>query len=46
MRTASYLMEYEKAFEYKKTIDSIKTTTNKQKINLKNPINNDKVSYK
>ena len=34
MEKASELLEYEKALEYKKIIDSIKTTTNKQKINL------------
>ena len=45
MRTASDLMEYEKAFEYKKTIDSIKTTTNKQKINLNDLKDRDIIGY-
>jgi excinuclease ABC subunit C len=45
MNTASELMEYEKAFEYKKTIDSIKTTTNKQKINLNDLKDRDIIGY-
>ena len=45
MNTASDLMEYEKASEYKKTIDSIKTTTNKQKINLNDLKDRDIIGY-
>jgi len=45
MTKASDLLEYEKAFEYKKTIDSIKTTTNKQKINLNDLKDRDVIGY-
>ncbi len=45
MITASDLMEYEKASEYKKTIDNIKTTTNKQKINLNDLKDRDIIGY-
>ena len=34
MHDASESLEFERALEYKKTIESIKTTTNNQKINL------------
>ncbi|KFZ27500.1 MAG: UvrABC system protein C [Candidatus Izimaplasma bacterium HR2] len=45
MHIASDLMEYEKASEYKKVIDSIKTTTNKQKINLSDLKDRDIIGY-
>lgn len=45
MNKASDLMEYEKALEYKKTIDDIKTTTNKQKINLNDLKDRDIIGY-
>ena len=45
MHKASELMEYEKASDYKKIIDSIKTTTNKQKINLNDLKDRDVIGY-
>lgn len=45
MHNASELMEFEKALEYKKTIDSIRTTTNKQKINLNDMKDRDIIGY-
>ncbi len=45
MEKASELMEYEKAAEYKKTIESIKTTTSKQKINLDDLKDRDIIGY-
>ncbi len=45
MHKASELLEYEKASEYKKVIDSIKTTTNKQKINLNDLKDRDIIGY-
>lgn len=45
MEKASELMEYEKAFEYKKTIDNIITTTNKQEINLNDLKDRDIIGY-
>lgn len=45
MKKASDLLEFEKAFEYKKTIDSIKTTTSKQKINLNDMKDRDIIGF-
>ena len=45
MHIASDLMEYEKALEYKKTINSINTTTDKQKINLNDLKDRDIIGY-
>lgn len=45
MNIASEKLEFEKAFEYKKTIDNIKTTTNKQKINLNDLKDRDIIGY-
>lgn len=45
MMDASENLEYEKALEYKKTIDNINTTTNKQKINLNDLKDRDIVGY-
>ncbi|MBN2604297.1 MAG: excinuclease ABC subunit UvrC [Bacilli bacterium] len=45
MMLASEKLEFEKALEYKKTIDDIKTTTNKQKINLNDLKDRDIIGY-
>lgn len=45
MHEASEIQEYEKALEYKKTIDNIKTTTNRQKINLNDLKDRDIIGY-
>ncbi|MBU1019992.1 MAG: excinuclease ABC subunit UvrC, partial [Firmicutes bacterium] len=45
MLIASDKLEFEKALEYKKTIDDIKTTTNKQKINLNDLKDRDIIGY-
>lgn len=45
MYHASENLEFERALEYKQTIHSIKTTTNKQKINLDDMKNRDIIGY-
>ncbi len=45
MFQASENLEFERANEYKKTIDSVKTTTNKQKINLNDMKDRDIIGY-
>ncbi len=45
MLVASENLEFERALEYKKTIESIKTTTNRQKINLNDMKDRDIVGY-
>ena len=45
MNTASEKLEYEKALEYRNIINNIKTTTNKQKINLNDLKDRDIIGY-
>jgi len=45
MYQASENLEFEKALEFKKTINNIKTTTNRQKINLNDMKNRDIIGY-
>ena len=45
MNDASVNLEYEKANEYKLLIDDIKTTVNKQKINLNDQLDRDIIGY-
>jgi excinuclease ABC subunit C len=45
MNMASENLEFERANEYKKTIENIKTTTNKQKINLNDMKDRDIIGY-
>ncbi|MCK5388128.1 MAG: excinuclease ABC subunit UvrC [Candidatus Izimaplasma sp.] len=45
MNQASDSLEYEKALEYKNTINDIKTTTNRQKINLNDLKDRDIIGY-
>ncbi len=45
MKTASALLEYEKALEYRNMINSIKTTTSRQKINLNDLKDRDVIGY-
>ena len=45
MYAASENLEFERANEYKKTIESIKTTTNKQKINLNDMKDRDIIGF-
>jgi len=45
MLEASDLLEFEKANEYKNTLDNIKTTTNNQKINLNDLKDRDIIGY-
>ena len=45
MKKASNVMNYEKALELKEMLDDIKTTLNKQKIDLNNNYNFDLVNY-
>ena len=45
MLEASEKLEFERAHEYKKTIDSIKTTTNTQKINLNDMKDRDVIGF-
>lgn len=45
MIEASEKMEYERALEYKQTIENVKTTTNRQKINLNDMKNRDIIGY-
>lgn len=45
MYKASELLEFERANEYKKLIESIKTTTNRQKINLNDMKDRDVIGY-
>ena len=45
MYDASEKLEFERAHEYKKTIESIKTTTNNQKINLNDMKDRDIIGY-
>lgn len=45
MNEASINLEYEKANEYKLLIDDIKTTVNKQKINLNDQLDRDVIGY-
>ncbi len=45
MHDASEKLEYERAHEYKKTVDHIKTTTNTQKINLNDMKDRDIIGY-
>ncbi|AIO18731.1 UvrABC system protein C [Candidatus Izimaplasma bacterium HR1] len=45
MHDASEKLEFERAHEYKKTIESIKTTTNNQKINLNDMKDRDIIGY-
>ncbi len=45
MNSASENLEYEKALEYKNMIDSVKTTTERQKINLNDLKDRDVIGY-
>jgi excinuclease ABC subunit C len=45
MMAASENMEYERANEYKKTIEAIQTTTDRQKINLNDRMDRDVIGY-
>jgi excinuclease ABC subunit C len=45
MQQASERLEFERANEYKKTIESIKTTTNRQKINLNDMKDRDVIGF-
>jgi excinuclease ABC subunit C len=45
MMQASENMEYERALEYKKTIEAIQTTTNRQKINLNDMKDRDVIGF-
>lgn len=45
MLEASDKLEFERAHEYKKTIDAVKTTTNTQKINLNDMKDRDVIGY-
>ena len=45
MMEASAKLEFERALEYKKTIEGIKTTTNKQKINLNDMKDRDVIGF-
>ena len=45
MHDASEKLEFERALEYKQTIEHVKTTTNRQKINLNDMKNRDIIGY-